>query len=129
MSVELTEWAELASSVESPVAANLISLLRSMAEMTDAELLRARVTTTVTLWSSGQHGYDEALGLPEGSVCADIEFLGFLVQQSISDYPLFDTIAELKSKDIAITATTQAEILVKAQQNGLLQEYNRLVLA
>lgn len=128
MSAELTEWAELASNVKSPVASNLASLLRSMSELTDSELLSLElpvVKQKVTVWDSTKHGFDEALELPQGSYCADF---GFLVEQSVSLGDLDETITELKQKNIAITATTQAAILVKAQQNGLLDNWAKLSL-
>ena len=49
MSVELVEWAELASCMKSPVASNLASLLRSLSELSDAELLTLELPVMVKL--------------------------------------------------------------------------------
>ena len=126
MSVELTEWAELASCVESPVGANLASLLRSLSQLSDAELVSLElpiVKQKVTVWDSSKHDYNDALDLPEGRFYADF---GIKVEQSVSPETLNETINELKEKGIVIIARTQAAILVNAQINGLLQDWSKL---
>ena len=126
MSVELTEWSELASTVKSPVGANLASLLRSLSQLSDAELLSLElpvVKQKVTVWDSSKHDYNDALDLPEGRYYADF---GFNVEQSVSLESLAKVIDELKEKGIVITARTQAAILVNAQLNGLLQDWARI---
>jgi hypothetical protein len=126
MSVELTEWAELAATVKSPVGSQLSSLLRSMSQMSDAELLSLElpvIRQKVTVWDSSKHDYNDALDLPKGRFYADF---GFNVEQSVSLDSLAKVIDELKEKGVVITARSQAAILVNAQLNGLLQDWARL---
>jgi hypothetical protein len=128
MSVELTEWAEIAACVKSPVASNLASLLWSMSQLSDPELLSLQLPVLkqkVTVWDSSKHDYNDALDLPKGRLYADF---GFFVEQSVCLDTLAKVINQLKERDIAITATTQAGILVNAQQNGLLENWAKLSL-
>lgn len=108
---------------DTPVNDNLVSILRSLASMTDSELAAAKITTKATVWNSLEHDYNDAFYLPKGRFYADI---GFKVEQSVSLETLNKVIDDLKQKRIAITARTQAAILVNAQQAGLLQDWGKL---
>jgi len=113
MSVELTEWAALACNVKSPVAANLSSILRSMSQLSDAELLQLElpvVKQKVTVWDSSKHDYKDALDLPEGTIV-----VGFF-QVDVKPETLHDAVAHLKvnSNGSSWQARTQAEIIKKA---------------
>ena len=117
MSVELTEWAELASTVKSPVASNLASLLRSMSELTDAELLALELPVLkqkVTVWDSAKHGLPEALELPEG-----ILYNQEKIELSINPLTLGKAINYLilNPNGSSWQAVTQAEIIRKAFPN------------
>lgn len=114
MSVELTEWAELASTVKSPVGANLASLLRSMALLSDAELLSLElpvVKQKVTVWDSSKHGLEEALQLSEGSLYNQEK-----IELSINPLTLGKAINYLilNPNGSSWKAVTQAEIIRKA---------------
>lgn len=114
MSGELRIWAELASLVKSPVASNLASLLRSMSELTDAELLALELPVLkqkVTVWDSAKHGLPEALELPEG-----ILYNQEKIELSINPLTLGKAINYLilNPNGSSWQATTQAEIIRKA---------------
>ena len=126
MSVELTEWSELASTVKSPVGSNLASLLRSMSELSDAELLSLELPVVKQKVDSSKHDYNDALDLPRGRFCADFGIMK--AEQSVSLDSLYKVINELKEKKIVITARTQAAILVNAQLNGLLQDWAKIAM-
>ncbi len=112
MSAELTEWAELASTVESPVASNLASLLRSLSELTDSQLAAAKIAVNITVWNSVENNYQDALYLPEGCL-----IVGFF-QQKVDKTLLYEAVKSVKTACVGFLAKTQAEILVKAQENG-----------
>ena len=113
LSPTLTEWAALASNVKSPVAANLASLLRSMSQLSDAELLSLELPVfkqKVTVWDSTKHEYNDALDLPEGTLV-----VGFF-QVDVKPETLHDAVVHLKvnSNGSSWQARTQAEIIKKA---------------
>lgn len=113
MSAELTEWANLASTVKSPVASNLASLLRSMSELTDSELLSLELPV-ITVWDSAKHGLPEALELPEGSLYSLDK-----IELTINPLTLGQAINYLilNPNGSSWQARTQAEIIRKAFPN------------
>ena len=113
LSLTLIAWAESASMIKSPVAANLSSLLRSMSQLSDAELLSLELPVfrqKVTVWNSSKHDYNDALDLPEGTLV-----VGFF-QVDVKPETLHDAVAHLKvnSNGSSWQARTQAEIIKKA---------------
>ena len=113
MSVELTEWAELASTVKSPVGSNLASLLRSLSQLSDAELLSLElpvVQEKIVIWNSLRHGFKEALELPEGFLvvgCFQVDVKRETLKQAVDCL-----LPSLNGQ--CVEATTQAEIIKKA---------------
>ncbi len=83
------------------------------------------MTTATTVWNSLKNTVDEALALPKGRFAADF---GFWVEQSVSPDKVLDVVTELQEKQISITAVSQAGILVKAQENGLLGEWGKIII-
>lgn len=79
----------------------------------------------MAVWNSLKNTAEDALSLPEGSFAADF---GFLVEQSVNPETILTTVTELKEKQIEIIAASQSGILVKAQENGLLSNWARLVI-
>ena len=79
----------------------------------------------MAIWNSLKNTVDEALALPEGSFAANFD--GFVVAQSVDSETLLDVVMELQSKQLDLTAATQAGILVKAQKLGLLQNWAELL--
>jgi hypothetical protein len=115
---QLEQWAECASLVKSPVTSNLASLLRSMAMLTDAELLALElpvIRNKVTVWDSSKHDYNDALDLPEGGSLYKLYGFGW-VEGSVNSIDLTNSVAELKknSNGSSWQATSQAEICRKA---------------
>ena len=79
----------------------------------------------MSVWNSLQNTANEALNLPKGSFAADF---GFLVEQSVSPGMVIEAVTELREKQIDITVASQSGILVKAKEEGLLEDWAELVL-
>lgn len=118
MSVELTEWAALTSCVKSPVGSNLASLLRSMALLTDSELLALElpvIRNKVTVWDSARHGCVEADQLPIVDGNRKISITCKMYGDSLAGFNLVHQAVLIVKRDFpSFTATTLDEIIIKA---------------
>lgn len=64
---------------------------------------------------------EEAIKLPKGTLVSDF---GYIVAQiSVDSSDVYKAAAAIKQSGQSVTVATQASLLVKAQQLGLLPEY------